>query len=474
MIFVYLIKKMRGIELIRKTMELEECGRVPWVPFVGVHGAYIIGENSEQFLKSKDMIIRGVSEAIAAYNPDGIPVVFDLQLEAEAMGCRVIWAEQNPPSVIGHPLSEGKELKDLKVPELADGRVGIVMEAASELRRRFPEIALYGLVTGPFTLGLHLLGTDIFMSMFLDEKSVHELMKFCTKVAKRMTDFYCDAGCDVIALVDPMVSQIDTEQFVQFVAPYSTKIFEYIKEKGCLSSFFVCGDAQHNISAMCNCKPDNISVDENISLEFVKETSLSKRVSFGGNLKLTTTLLLGEVIDCEKDAVECMNIGGSKGFILSPGCDLPYKTKAENLKAIADIICDPYRQEIINTILAGEKQTLQDSNEENHSSGDNSLVFAGAGDKSILRIDVITLDSSSCAPCQYMMDAVLRAAGNFTAKVEVKEHKIKNREGLEMMKSLSVTKIPTICIDGRPVFSSKIPPVEKIRQKIEEALNRDK
>ena len=222
---------------------------------------------------------------------------------------------------------------------------------------------------------------------------------------------------------------------------------------------------------MCDCKPDNISVDENISLEFVREVSLSKGVSFGGNLKLTTTLLLGEVIDCEKDAVECINTGGNKGFILSPGCDLPFKTKTENLEAVSEIIDDPYRQQIINTILNGEKETLRDIEEENHKSGENSPLFGNLREEGILRIDVITLDSSSCAPCQYMMNAVLRAAHSFGERVVVAEHKIKDREGLLMMKSLSVTKIPTICIDGKPVFSSKIPPIDTIMKVIEQTLD---
>ncbi|PKP05792.1 MAG: uroporphyrinogen decarboxylase [Bacteroidetes bacterium HGW-Bacteroidetes-5] len=453
---------MTGKELIAKAMKLEPLSSVPWVPFVGVHGASLAGVDSESYLNSKELIVRGVSSAIEIYKPDGIPVLFDLQLEAEALGCRVVWAKSNPPSVIGHPLTEGVDITDLKIPSKESGRIAVALEAVKEISELYPEVAIYGLVTGPFTLGLHLLGTDIFMQMFMDEFYVYDLMEFCSVVAKKMSDYYIEAGCDVIAIVDPMVSQIGTEQFDKFVCGYATGIFDHIRERGVLSSFFVCGDAQHNIESMCRCRPDNISVDENISLGYVRDIALEQGVSFGGNLKLTSTLLFGDETDCEKDAVECMEIGGSRGFILSPGCDLPYSTVVNNLKAVSEIVKNGYRREVVKAIM---------------SEGNSELSFEDGQDYILkddpdgpLKIDVITLDSASCAPCQYMMSAVLRAAEPFGERVVVTEHKIKERSGLNMMKRLGVKKIPTICIAQDVVFSSNIPPVDQIYNSIYERL----
>jgi len=453
---------MKGRQLIEKAMKLETLSEIPWVPFTGVHCAFITGRDSESFLKSKELIVEGVSKAIELYDPDGIPVVFDLQLEAEALGCKLLWAPQNPPSVVGHPLATGSQLSDLKIPDKDTGRIATVMDAIEEVRSLYPWIALYGLVTGPFTLALHLLGTDIFMKMFTDEEYVRELLKFCTGVAESMSDYYIDAGCDVIAVVDPMVSQIGTEEFEKFVAKESSSIFGHIRSRGVLSSFFVCGDAGHNIEAMCRCRPDNISVDENISLEYVRDTALREGISFGGNLRLTSTLLLGDEWECEKDAVEVIERGGTKGFILSPGCDLPYSTVVNNLRAVAEVAKNEYRRDIVKTIVATGKN-VEDERET------ISADLSGLP----LRVDVVTLDSASCAPCQYMMNAVQRAAEQFGNKVIVREHKIKEREGLAMMKLLGVKKIPSVCIAGKVQFSSNIPPVELISETIREILKKD-
>ena len=54
--------------------------------------------------------------------------------------------------------------------------------------------ALYGLVTGPFTLASHLRGTDIFLDTVDDPVFLQDLVAYCTEVAQRMADLYIEAG----------------------------------------------------------------------------------------------------------------------------------------------------------------------------------------------------------------------------------------------------------------------------------------
>jgi uroporphyrinogen decarboxylase len=449
---------MNGLELVKKAFALKTVERVPWVPFVGVHGGFLTGTDAETYLKSSEEIVKGVSKAVDEYNPDGIPVVFDLQVEAEVLGCELRWSETGPPAVVSHPLSEGKKLSDLKIPEQEDGRISVCLEATKILREKYPELALYGLITGPFTLALHLLGTDIFMKLFEEPDEVNEVMEFCTQVGQKMAEYYVDAGCDVIAVVDPMTSQIDPLTFETFVTPFVSRIFELVRERGKLSSFFVCGHAQQNIEAMCNCRPDNVSIDENIPLDFVKDIALEKGISFGGNLKLTVILLMGTPDDCREHALECLDLGGKTGFILAPGCDLPLETPPKNLKAVSELVNDPYQQDVVRT-LEKKESTLEIFNMKDYGQAEKVIV------------DIITLDSESCAPCQYMVEAVKRVAPHFDGVVEWREHAIKKMEAVSFMSSLMVKNIPTICIDGKIAFVSKIPPERELVAAIQKRIN---
>lgn len=446
---------MNSKQLVLNAIYNKETERPPWVPFVGCHAANLIGVTAEDFFKSSDNIVNGVLKAYELYKPDGLPVLFDLQVEAEAMGCELQYADSNPPSVKTHPLEQGKELKDIKIPESEDGRFPIVLDATQRICSELGEkIAVYGLVTGPFTLALHLKGTDIFYEMVDDPDKIHELMKFCEAVAVKTSKMYIDAGVDIIAVVDPMTSQISPDNFEEFVSPYATAVFEYIKSRNKASSFFVCGNAKNNIEAMCRCKPDNISIDENIPLEYVKDICQKYEVSFGGNIKLTVTMLFGTPLDNINDAKNCMAIGENKGFILSPGCDMPFSTPIENVKAITSLVHGEVAEFMEYTnVLDGIEANLPDYDNE----------------KQVV-IDVITLDSESCAPCQYMMEAVRTASKDFGDSVRYTEHKIKNKEAVVCMLKLNVTNIPTICIDGEIKYVSIIPDVEQLKKSINEAI----
>lgn len=444
---------MKGLELINKAFKRENVERIPWVPFVGSHAAQLIGVSASEYLKSADLMVQGVSKAIELYQPDGIPVVFDLQIEAEALGCRLHWSDDNPPSVISHPLLEGLSLDELKVPCACKGRISVALDTARRLRDLHPDLALYGLITGPFTLALHLLGTDIFMKMFEDPDYVNQLLEYTTRVSMTMAERYVEAGCDIIAVVDPMISQIDPDSFNHFLKAPSSRLFNHIRNLDALSSYFVCGNATQNIEVMCECHPDNVSIDENIDLRLVKAAAEKHAISFGGNMKLTVVLLMGSTEDAQREALECMDIGGKSGFILAPGCDIPLATPPENIKAVTELNH--------NELLQGE---LRAHAAKAHVVEKLDLNAHWSDEKVV--IDIITLDSSSCAPCQYMVDAVERASGHLADKVVIKEHRIKEAEGVQMMVSLGVRNLPTIVMDGKIEFISQIPPISKIEERI--------
>ncbi len=447
-----------GKQLILDALRGKTTTRLPWLPFVGCHGAALIGVGADEYLQSSDLMVKGLTKAIELYRPDGLPVCFDLQIEAEALGCRLQWAKENPPAVVSHILSE-RPLAELRVPDEMSGRIPAVLETIRALRAGGHDLAWYGLLTGPFTLALHLKGTGIFMEMYDRPDEVHELLRFCTEVAKQMARLYIAAGCDVIASVDPMTSQISPKAFKQFVSPYATELFADIRNAGVGSSFFVCGHAQKNVEVMCQCAPDNLSVDENIPLSYVKEVSQKYGVSFGGNLQLTVMLLMGTQDDCRRHAIETLDIGGDTGYILAPGCDLPYHVPPANLQAITEVVHDSYRREVARKLLETRQEVKL------------GLDLSDYGQASKVVVDIITIDSEACAPCQYMVEAVRDVADYFGDLILWREHKIKERDAVEFMMGLMVKNVPTICIDGEIKFVSMIPPREELIQAIQERIN---
>lgn len=125
---------------------------------MGVHGGKIIGANAQDYLRSADLMTKGLLKSCELYKPDGSAVVFDLQIEAEVLGCQLRWADETPPSVTSHPLSSGLSLEDLPAFDASKRRFPVVADAMKSIKRQIGgDVALYGLITGPFTLALHLM-----------------------------------------------------------------------------------------------------------------------------------------------------------------------------------------------------------------------------------------------------------------------------------------------------------------------------
>ena len=71
----------------------------PWVPFAGVHAGFLKGYTAAEMLTDADKAFDALMEVNRLYRLDGQPVIFDLQIEAECLGCDLKWVDDCPPSV---------------------------------------------------------------------------------------------------------------------------------------------------------------------------------------------------------------------------------------------------------------------------------------------------------------------------------------------------------------------------------------
>ncbi len=449
--------QLSGKELIFKIMNNEEVNRTPWIPYTGVQVGSLTNTTADKLLQSEELLFSNLIEAHKLYGPDGIPVIFDLQIEAEILGCELMWAEKAPPSVKTHPLSENKEI-EFRLPEKSDGRLPIVLNVMERMKKEVGEkTALYGLICGPLTLASHLRGMNLFMDMYEDEEFVQNLIDICTDVFLRIADFYIEAGMDIIAAVDPIVSQISPDTFEQFLHKPFSKIFEYLRKKKIYNGFFVCGDATKNLEVMCHTKPDSISIDENIDIVKAKKITDSYNIVISGNIPLTTVMLLGNQQDNQKNAIELIEKLGKKNFILAPGCDMPYDVPSENIIGISQAVQNPHATNVFLKDYHKEKLNIEVTMPD-YSSLEKPLI------------EVFTIDSATCAACGYMTLAAMQMKEIFGDRIDVIEQKITNQENVAKLEIIGLKNLPTMLINGEAKFISIIPTRVKLKNEIEKYL----
>ena len=447
-----------GKDLILKTLRHEKTDQTPWVPFAGVHAGKLKGYTAEEMLQDEDKLVEALLESKKIYTPDGMPIIFDLQVEAEILGCDLLWAKNNPPSVTSHPCAGEKTIPcDCKIPTEESGRLPMILSAMRRVKAEIgDEVALYGLICGPFTLASHLRGTDIFMDMVADPEYVKKLVGYCSQVAIEMARMYIDAGMDVIAVVDPLVSQISPKHIEKLLSDGFKAVFDYCRSRGVLSCFFVCGNATKQIEVMCKMGPDGISIDENVNMPEAKKITDAYNITIGGNIPLTTTMLYGNQQDNMKsvvDLIDSLNAVSPGNFIISPGCDMPYDTPIENTIAAV--------QAVKNT--EGTRKLIE--NYETVIDTSDVVIPDYANEEKVI-IELFLLDPDQCAACTYMLRAVEDIFDQIKDFAEYRVYKYCVKEDIPRFAAMGLKNLPTICIDGEQKFISIIPSSEELVETI--------
>lgn len=449
---------MQGKALIMEVLKGKAVERTPWVPYTGSQIANLKGYTAQEMFRDADNLFACCLEAEAQYLPDGMTPMFDLQVEAEILGCELTWYDNTPPTVSSHPLAGELIIPHQRISR-EDGRIPLILDVMRRFKAARPDVAMYGLVCGPFTLASHLRGTDIFMDMYDNEEGVKALVTYCAEVVQDVARYYIEAGCDIIAAVDPLVSQISPDMFTTFLSEPYTGFFAFLREQGIPGSFFVCGDATKNIEPMCLTRPDCIAIDENVDIVEAKKITDAHDITISGNLQLTVTMLLGTQQDNQKEALDLMDKLGTHRFIIAPGCDVPFNAPAANLVGVGEAVRNP---DVVRKALA------------NYVAVDNlpEISLPDYDNLDHVLLEAVTIDSKTCAACGYMVAAAEAAAKPYGDRVRVVERSIMHPESLSFMKKVGLSNLPSLLVQGQIRHISLIPPVETIREEIEAALGK--
>lgn len=447
----------RGKELLFKVFNHQNVDHVPWVPFAGVHAGTLKKYTSNEVLTDANKLFECLIEVNRLYHPDGQPIMFDLQVEAEILGCGLKWSDKNPPMVVSHPL-EDDPIVPTKIPQTTDGRLPMILKVMDQVKRNVGEgTALFGLTTGPLTLASHLRGTNVYLDLFQNQDFVHELLNYTTQVCLKMNDLYIKAGMDVIAVVDPVVSQISPRTFEEYLTKHFQKIFSEIKIKNKFSSFFVCGDATKNLALIAETNPNSMFVDENIDMVKAMNIVKPKNIVLGGNIPLTTVMLFGTQQDNMKYVINLIDDIGKENLIIAPGCDMPYDVPPDNVIGVFQAIKEP---ELIKKSLA------------NYEIVEIDIDVRLPDYKSLTKplVEVFTIDSATCAACGYMLATALDAKKEFGDRIELAEYRFIKRESVARAKKLNIQHLPCILINGELKWSSIIPNKEELLDEIKRVL----
>jgi uroporphyrinogen decarboxylase len=96
----------------------------------------------------------------------------------------------------------------------------------------------------------------------------------------------------------------------------------------------ICGNVTDRLDLLAETGAAFISVDYKVNLAAVR-TAFSGKTAFAGNMNPVDIMQKASPSVVEEACKTCLaTAGGSTGYIIMPGCDIPPTTPIENIKAM--------------------------------------------------------------------------------------------------------------------------------------------
>ncbi|WP_187470444.1 uroporphyrinogen decarboxylase family protein [Dictyoglomus thermophilum] len=301
------------------------------IPLLGAPGVKLTGTTLKENLTDPFVQFKTLYKIVERFNPDGIFPFMDLTVEAEALGLKIEFPENDNPSVREHPVKNRDALNEIKRKwKGVSGRMITFIKVCEMMAKEF-DILKGGYVIGPFTLAGELMGVnDLGINVIEDPDFVEEVVDFTTSVIFEYAKALLETGIDMIAVLEPTAVILSPQQFREFSMKYFKHLSSELKKP---VIYHICGNTKHLIEDMGKSGAWGLSLDSAVDLKWASEIVPSD-VRLIGNLDPVRVFLQGNpemIYEKTKELLEKMR--DVDNFILSSGCDIPFGTPLENIDA---------------------------------------------------------------------------------------------------------------------------------------------
>lgn len=284
---------------------------------------------------------RAIEKLCDLFAPDMVFPLMDLSVEANALGFYTVFPVDDTPTVVKPDFTSEIIDRINHIDISFDARIMGYVETVRLMAVGLPETVIRGAyVTGPFTLAALMMGAEnAAMATLTDMEQMHSLCGFTMEVTRKYARNMIAAGAQVICLLEPSAVILGPDQFRDFSVMYAKRIIEECEISGVASIYHTCGNTVPLIDEMVASGVTALSLDSiDMGIDIAAAAERVGGRSFVmGNMSPTQTLLRGTVDQVRDEVTKLLrSVDEYPGFVLSTGCDLPFETPSENIKAFMD------------------------------------------------------------------------------------------------------------------------------------------
>jgi len=279
------------------------------------------------------------------YGHDMIDLENGVAALAGAIGCRVGFeTETSPPWVMGPALQRIEDVDQLRpIDPSRDGMLPEILKATRLISETLGDRAflLSEADQGPFSLATQIVGIEELLMALTDpakEDPVRRLLEYATAQVITYARALIAAGAHMTGMGDSIAGPdvCSPAMYRRFAWPYERQVVKTLAAEGTMIGLHICGDATRIIGDMVGTGSQLLAVDHKVDLAAAKAAARAVTTLIG-TVDPSGVLARGTPDDVRAAAqADLAILAAGGGFILAPGCALPYDTPDENIRALIE------------------------------------------------------------------------------------------------------------------------------------------
>jgi len=333
---------MTSFERILSSLKGEEPDRVAVVPEVFGVTAKTMGYSIYEYVTDPLKLATSQLKAREIIGHDVLFAFADLSVEAEAIGCELVYNRDSYPVVKKPIVQTPEDIEKLNIPEPGrTKRMKTVIKATEILRDAVKDTCMVAsCVMGPLSIAGQLMGIDNLLYQIVDcPELVERVLDFTEEVSRVYGKALLRAGAHCHIIFDPMASPmvIPLEVFKRFELPRLRRLYAEFKKEGSLISWLsIAGNTKKILPYYEEAGVELATVDYTVSINEAFE--LLKSVSVNGNIR-PYAFVSRQKNDLALEAERCLKEAeGRVNFLLGSGCEIPIEAAIENIMTLTEMV----------------------------------------------------------------------------------------------------------------------------------------
>ena len=307
------------------------------MPILSFPGAQLIGHTVDELVRDGHLQALCMEAIAKRYDMAAAVSLMDLSVEAEAFGAKVLFSEDDVPTMHGALIEDEEAAEALQIPKVGVGRTGECVKGIKEAVELITDRPVFAGIIGPYSLAGRLLDmTEIMVLCYEEPEMVETVLEKVTLFLIEYAKAFKKAGANGIMMAEPAAGLLSPNLIEEFSNPYVQRIREAVEDDNFLFIYHNCGNITPIMSSVKAIGACVYSVGNAINMEdaFVglgDESIIIGNLDPAGVIRNATP----EVVKTETLAL-LEKHSHRKNFVLSSGCDIPPATPLENLDAFFD------------------------------------------------------------------------------------------------------------------------------------------